>query len=158
MRFATRIDIRARPDVVWTLLTDLAAYPSWNATVDKVEGTIAPGNEITIHAKIAPGKAFPVKVTALEAPRKMVWTGGAPLKFLFKGERTFLVTEKTADTVEFSMEEVFDGLMAGVIGKSIPDLQPAFDEFAACLKTRAEAPVARTYTGDRSFPRQGSTP
>jgi hypothetical protein len=143
MRFATRIDIRARPDVVWTLLTDLAAYPSWNTTVDKVEGTIAPGNKITIHAKIAPGKAFPVKVTALEAPRKMVWTGGAPLKFVFKGERTFLVTEKTADTVEFSMEEVFDGLMAGVIGKSIPDLQPAFDEFAACLKARAETPVAR---------------
>jgi hypothetical protein len=158
MRFATRIDIRARPDVVWTLLTDLAAYPSWNATVDKVEGTIAPGNKITIHAKIAPGKAFPVKVTALEAPRKMVWTGGAPLKFVFKGERTFLVTEKTADTVEFSMEEVFDGLMAGVIGKSIPDLQPAFDEFAACLKARAEAPFARAHIGDRSFPRQGSTP
>jgi hypothetical protein len=37
------------------------------------------------------------------------------------------------------MEEVFDGLMAGVIGKSIPDLQPVFDEFAACLKARAEA-------------------
>jgi uncharacterized protein YndB with AHSA1/START domain len=54
-------------------------------------------------------------------------------------ERTFLVTPTTANTVEFSMEEVFDGLMAGVIGKSIPDLQPAFDEFAACLKARAEA-------------------
>jgi hypothetical protein len=139
MRFATRIDIRSRPDTVWKLLTDLAGYPTWNTTVDKVEGTIGLGNKVTIHAKIAPGKAFPVKVTALEPPRKMVWTGGAPLKFVFKGERTFLVTTKTADTVEFSMEEVFDGLMAGVIGKSIPDLQPAFDEFAACLKARAEA-------------------
>jgi hypothetical protein len=139
MRFATRIEIRARPDVVWKLLTELAAYPSWNSTVDRVEGAIGTGHTIKIHAKIAPGKAFPVKVTTLEPPRKMVWTGGAPLKFLFKGERTFLVTPKTADTVEFSMEEVFDGLMAGVIGKSIPDLQPAFDEFAACLKARAEA-------------------
>jgi hypothetical protein len=37
------------------------------------------------------------------------------------------------------MEEVFDGLLAGTIGKSIPNLQPAFDEFAACLKRRAEA-------------------
>lgn len=139
MRFATHIDIRARPETVWTLLTDLAAYPTWNTTVDKVEGTIAPGQKITIHAKIAPGKAFPVKVTALDPPRKMVWTGGAPLKFVFKGERTFLVTAKTADTVEFSMEEVFDGLLAGAIGKSIPNLQPAFEEFAACLKARAEA-------------------
>jgi hypothetical protein len=139
MRFATRIEIRSQADVVWKLLTDLAAYPTWNSTVDKVEGSISLGSQIAIHAKLAPGKAFPVKVTALEPPRRMVWTGGAPLKFLFKGERTFLVTTKTADTVEFSMEEVFDGFLAGMIGKSIPDLQPAFDEFAACLKARAEA-------------------
>lgn len=139
MRFATRIDIRAQPEVVWKLLTELSEYPTWNTTVDKVEGTIAPGQKIKIHAKLAPGKAFPVKVTALEPPRRMVWTGGAPLKLLFKGERTFLVTAKTRDMVEFSMEEVFDGLLAGPIGKSIPDLQPAFDEFATCLKARAEA-------------------
>jgi len=139
MRFATRIDIRSRPEMVWNLLTDLAGYPAWNTTVDKVEGTIGLGNKVTVHAKLAPGRAFPVKVTTLESPRKMVWTGGAPLKFVFKGERTFLLTPKSADTVEFSMEEVFEGLMAGVIGKSIPDLQPAFDEFAACLKARAEA-------------------
>jgi hypothetical protein len=139
MRFATRIDIHARPETVWKVLTELVAYPTWNTTVDKVEGTIAPGQKLTIHAKIAPGKAFPVKVTALEPPRRMVWTGGAPLKFIFKGERTFLVTAKTPNTVEFSMEEVFDGLLAGAIGKSIPNLQPAFDEFAACLKARAEA-------------------
>lgn len=139
MRYATRIDIRARPEAVWKLLTDLPAYPAWNTTVDKVKGSIALGQKITIHAKIAPGKAFPVKVTALEPPTKMVWTGGAPFKFMFKGQRTFLVTAKTPDLVEFSMEEVFDGLLAGVIGKSIPNLQPAFDEFAACLKASSEA-------------------
>jgi hypothetical protein len=41
--------------------------------------------------------------------------------------------------VKFFMEEVFDGLLAKAIGKSIPNLEPAFDEFAACLKRRAEA-------------------
>lgn len=139
MRFATQVDIRARPETVWQLLTNLAGYGAWNTTVEKVEGTIALGQKITVHAKIARGKAFPVKVTTLEPPQKMVWTGGAPLKFIFKGQRTFLVTPKGPDTVEFSMEEQFDGLMAGFIGKSIPNLQPAFDEFAACLKARAEA-------------------
>ena len=139
MRFATRLEIRARPETVWKLLTDLAAYPTWNTTVDKVDGTLALGQKITLQVKSAPGKAFPVKVTVLDAPRKMVWTGGAPLKFIFKGERTFLLTPKDSDVVEFSMEEVFDGLLAGAIGKSIPDLQPAFDEFAACLKKRAES-------------------
>ena len=66
----------------------------------------------------------------------MVWTGGMPLG-LFKGERTYtLVPDR--DGVIFSMTEVYSGPMAGMITKSIPDLQPAFDEFGACLKQAAE--------------------
>jgi len=37
------------------------------------------------------------------------------------------------------MIEVYGGLLAPLIERSIPNLQPAFDEFAAALKTRAEA-------------------
>jgi hypothetical protein len=36
------------------------------------------------------------------------------------------------------MREVYSGLFAPLIGRSIPDLQPAFDEFAAALKKQAE--------------------
>ncbi len=36
------------------------------------------------------------------------------------------------------MREEFTGLLAPLITKSIPDLQPAFDEFVHCLKTAAE--------------------
>jgi hypothetical protein len=77
-------------------------------------------------------------VTAFDAPRRMVWTGGMPLG-LFKGERVFTLTPGLSDGVEFSMREEYTGLMAGLIGRSIPDLQPAFDEFASDLKKAAEA-------------------
>jgi hypothetical protein len=36
------------------------------------------------------------------------------------------------------MREVYSGVMAPMITGSIPDLQPAFDEFAAALKRQAE--------------------
>jgi hypothetical protein len=36
------------------------------------------------------------------------------------------------------MREEYTGPLAGLIGKFIPDLQPAFDEFAQCLKREAE--------------------
>ncbi len=36
------------------------------------------------------------------------------------------------------MREELTGLMAPLITKSIPDLQPAFDELAAALKKRSE--------------------
>ena len=90
-----------------------------------------------MHAKAAPGRAFPVKVVAFDAPRRMVWRGGMPLG-LFKGERHFELSAVGNAGVEFAMREDFSGLLAPQISKSIPDLQPAFDEFAACLKARAE--------------------
>ena len=40
---------------------------------------------------------------------------------------------------EFKMREEFTGLRAPLITKSIPDPQPTFDEFAACLKKKAES-------------------
>jgi hypothetical protein len=105
-------------------------------TVAKIEGRIALGEKITVHAKISAGKPFPVKVAELVPEEKMVWSGGMPLG-LFKGERTFTLVQKP-DAVEVTMREIFSGLMSPLIARSIPDLQPAFDEFAAALKRRAE--------------------
>lgn len=135
--FSTRTSIRATPDVVWGLLTDAPRYPEWNSTVVRVDGRIAPGERVTVHATISPGRAFPVKVVAFDPPARMVWSSGMPLG-LFKGERTFSVRPTGAGEVEFSMREEYTGLLAPLITKSIPNLQPAFDEFAACVKRRAE--------------------
>jgi hypothetical protein len=59
---------------------------------------------------------------------------------LFRGERTFTVTRKSDAVVEFRMREVFSGPMLKLIGKSIPDMTDAFEQFAAGLKRRAEEP------------------
>jgi hypothetical protein len=136
--FAVKTSIRATPERIWALLTDAAGYTRWNNTVEKVEGKIAPGERVTVHPKINPGRAFAVKVVEFDPSRRMVWTGGMPLG-LFKGERTFTLEPGSNGAVEFSMREEYTGLMAPLIGRSIPDLQPAFDGFASDLKRAAEA-------------------
>jgi hypothetical protein len=136
--FAVRTSIRATPERIWALLTNASGYTSWNNTVEKVDGKIGPGERVTVHPKINPGRAFPVKVAEFEPSRRMVWTGGMPIG-LFKGERTFTLQPGSNGEVEFSMREEYTGWMAPLIGRSIPDLQPAFDEFAADLKRAAEA-------------------
>ena len=138
--FAARTTIHATPDTIWRILTDADGYPSWNTTVTRVEGRIALDEKVTLHVKVAPGRAFPVKVVAFDAPKRMVWHGGMPLG-LFMGERIYelrAMGTMGASGVEFTMREDYTGLLAPLITKSIPDLQPAFDEFAACLKARAE--------------------
>ncbi len=135
--FATRILIQATPDAIWRILTDAPGYAGWNRTVSRVDGRIALGEKVTLHAKVAPGRAFALEVVAFDAPRRMVWRGGMPLG-LFKGERTFELRSIGAGGTEFAMREDYSGWLAPLISRSIPDLQPAFDEFAACLKARAE--------------------
>ncbi len=137
-RFASTVEIHAPAARIWGLLTDSVHYPDWNPTVQSVEGAIVPGARIVVRPADNPKRAFPVKVSAFAPPHRMVWSGGMPLG-LFRGERVFELTQTRADTVRFSMQETFSGPLSGLIGKSIPDLQPAFDDFAAALKRRAEA-------------------
>jgi hypothetical protein len=136
--FSAQTTIHATPQRIWSLLTDAPQYPTWNTTVSKIEGSIAPAQRITVHAKINPGRAFPVKVTAFEPNHQMTWTGGMPLG-LFKGQRTYTLTPQPDGAVEFSMREQYTGLAAPLICRSIPNLQPAFDQFASDLKRAAEA-------------------
>ena len=136
-RFTASIEINAPADRIWTILTDAKSYPSWNSTVDKVDGEIAAGQKVTVYAKATPGRAFPLKVSTFEPATRMIWSGGMPLG-LFTGARTYTLTPK-GKAVSFTMTEEFTGLMAPLITRSIPDLQPAFDAFARDLQKAAEA-------------------
>ncbi|MFM9938166.1 MAG: SRPBCC family protein [Hyphomicrobiaceae bacterium] len=135
--FATAIVIRAPVERIWSLLTDAAGYPTWNSTVERVVGAIAAGEKVTVYPRAASGRAFPLVVTELESNRRMVWAGGMPLG-LFKGTRTYSLTPRSAHDVEFSMREEFSGFLAPLITRSIPDLQPDFDQFGVDLKAKAE--------------------
>ena len=123
------------------MLTNTGGWTSWNTTVDRIDGEIELGNKLTVHAILGegetPGRAFPVRVAELVPPRRMVWVGGLPLG-LFRGERRFTIEDRGQGQVEFGMHEVFSGLLAPLITRSMPDLQPSFDEFCQALKRRME--------------------
>ena len=129
--------IAAGPEDVWKVLADAGSWPSWDSGVSAVDGRIAPGEKVTVSSEAAPGRAFPVKVTALEPPRRMEFTGGMPLG-LFRGVRTYTLTPDGDGTV-VRMREEYTGPMLGLIWRSMPDLQPSFDQFAAGLKRRVES-------------------
>jgi hypothetical protein len=137
--FATSAAIHAPATVVWALLTHAAGYPRWNSTIEKIEGRIAIGERVTLHTRPSAGRAFKLRVSAFEPPARMVWTGGMPLG-LFTGTRTFMLAPSADGGTTFTMQEEFAGLLAGLITRSIPDLQPMFDRFAANLKQAAEQP------------------
>jgi uncharacterized protein YndB with AHSA1/START domain len=95
--YEASVTISASPERVWEVLPNASRYTEWDSGVEKVEREIGHGHKIKVFAKINPGRAFPVKVTELEAPRRMVWRGGMPLG-LFKGVRQFNLASEGAIT------------------------------------------------------------
>ncbi len=134
--YETRTRIAAPAETVWRILTDGPGYTDWDNGVVRVDGSIRDGQRIKVYSEIDPRRAFPVTVGDWQPPTGMTWTGGMPLG-LFRGQRRFTLTED-GDSTEFHMREEFSGLMSPLITRTMPDLQPTFDEFAAGLKAAAE--------------------
>jgi hypothetical protein len=136
--YAATSTINANPDAIWAILTDAPNYTAWDSGVDRVEGTIAPGERIKVFSKVSPGRAFPVTVTEFTPGQKMVWSGGMPLG-LCKGVRSFTLSPEGNGVTRFSMREEYTGPLAPLIWRSIPDLGPSFEQFANGLKSKAES-------------------
>lgn len=135
--FMATTEILAAPETIWRILTDAPNYPEWDPGIIRIEGRIAPGEQLTIYTKAAPERAFKPSVVEFQPNRRMVWRSGMPLG-LFQGARTFTLEPSSSNRVKFTLREEFSGLMLPMIGRSIPDLSPVFAAFAAALKQRAE--------------------
>lgn len=131
--------IAAPPSIVWQVLTDKQALLDGDFGITQLDGDLALGGKLVLRAAIAPKQAFKLKVTEFQPDRRMVWKGGMPFG-LFSGKRTFALNPDGSGTL-FLVQEIFTGPMAGVIGKSMPDLQPSFDQFADALKQASESRV-----------------
>lgn len=136
LEYAVVREIQATPEKIWALLTDAKGFPSWNSTVTSIDGDIALGQKLAIKVPLDPKRTFTPKVTRFEPGQEMQWSDGfAPM---FKGTRTFALTPKSGGVTEFAMTEVFSGLMLPMIKGSLPDFGPAFETYAADLKSAAE--------------------
>jgi hypothetical protein len=134
--FEVRRTIAASPEAVWARLTDAQSLVTGGLGMRSLEGSISPGASLKVTSEANPGRAFALRVSEFTPGQRMVWEGGMPLG-LFKGTRTFTLT-RVAGGTDFQMREEFTGLLAPLIGKSIPDLQPSFEQFADGLRRLVE--------------------
>ena len=131
-------NISADQGTIWDLLTDSSQYTSWNPAVLDIKGNIAGGEKIKLTSIVNPDREFTLTVSEFDPPGHMAWSDGMPLG-LFKGVRTYTVSENADGSCDFSMEEVYSGLLAPLITKSIPDMSDSFEQFADGLKEAAES-------------------
>ncbi|MDQ2102887.1 SRPBCC domain-containing protein [Azospirillum isscasi] len=141
MQIDTIIGIDASPAVVWGVLTDFAAYPSWNPFIVNIEGIAGAGERLTI--RVVPhgqkGMAFRPRVLVADPERQLRWRGRLILPGLFDGEHIFRI-EPVAAGVRFHHSERFTGLLPHMMPASSFDaVRKGFEAMNEALKQRAEA-------------------
>jgi hypothetical protein len=138
LAIAVTKSIEAPATTVWNLLTDLVAQSKWNSTLTSIEGKIALGERVSFKVPEAPGQTFSPTVVVYDEAQSMVWRLNRwPL---LVGVRTYRLTPGPNGSTEFSIAEVFQGMMLPLIAKSFPDFGAMFERTALDLKAAAEAP------------------
>jgi hypothetical protein len=129
------ININAKPESIWSILTDSKNFPSWNSNVRSIEGQIHEGERLQMHV---PGtdRAFTPKVSGVVPNRRMIWSDG--FSPLFNGVRIFELSPCKDGSTDFAMGERFSGLLLPLFKGSMPDFGPVFEGWANDLKHEAE--------------------
>ena len=135
MEYSAGINIKTKPERVWALMTNAADFPRWNSTVKSIEGRIASGQTIKLIASISPTRTFNLKIIEFIPEKMMVWSDG---NAMFKGVRTYTTTPKADGSTDFTMSEVYTGLMLPMIAGSLPDFRLTFEQYLSDLKKEAE--------------------
>lgn len=135
---AGEIEIASEPDAVWDVLTDFAAWPSWNPDVKSMafEGGLAEGAEF--RWKAGPG-TITSTIRRVERPLLIGWTGktlGMSAVHVYRLERRDGGTLVTT-------EESFDGPIARLARRPLRRmLTTSLEAGLRALKTRVESPRA----------------
>lgn len=138
----TEIEINASSDKVWDILTDFASYPEWNPFVRELDGSAQVGKRIrtVLQTPNKKGLTFRPRIIKIVPRREFRWHGMLGFRGLFDGEHIFELHPSEAHKVRFIQREIFTGILAPLILKSIEsNTRAGFEQMNRALKERCEA-------------------
>jgi hypothetical protein len=135
------IDIDATPERVWSILTDFAAYPSWNPFIRSISGTVEAGGRLTVSIQPVGGRAMTFRPTILVAQpnTELRWLGHLLFPGIFDGEHCFKIAASASGGVRLTQGETFSGVLVSLAKASLDrGTKPGFIAMNEALKARAE--------------------
>ena len=139
-RLRTDVDIDATPERVWEVLTDLAAYPTWNPFIVQAEGAVELGRRLTLTMKPLGGRATTLRprLVEVDVPRRLRWRGTVGVPGLMDAEHTFTLEPRGSGT-RLVHQEDFRGVLVPFLAASLDrSTLPAFMAMNEALRSRAE--------------------
>lgn len=142
----TEIEVSASWDRMWELLTDFAAYPSWNPSITRLQGPLRPGAVLQLGTKLPGGLKLSLRPTLgwVDRGRGLGWSARLLASWFFAAEHYYVMEELAAGRIRLSQREEFHGCFAPFFllffGRG---LRRSYAEANRRLKTLAERVAAR---------------
>lgn len=139
-RVQAEITIDARPEQVWSVLTDFAAYPEWNPFMPRISGPLQVGGKLTVRLQPPGGRGmtFRPTVQAVEPGRRFSWLGRLLVPGVFDGIHEFVLTPVGGGRTLMLQRETFSGILVTLFGRTLEQSSTGFDDLNAALKARVE--------------------
>jgi hypothetical protein len=107
------IELDARPEEIWQVLTDTAGHSDRNPFITELRGDLEVGNRIDV--RIAPPGGRPMSfhptVTEVESGRKLAWLGHLLVPGLFDGAHSFILEPLPDGRTRLVQSETFRGVL-----------------------------------------------
>jgi hypothetical protein len=137
----SEIEIGATASRVWSILTDFAAYPSWNPFIRSISGDVEAGRRLAVSIQPDGGRAMTFRPTVLvaEPNSELRWVGRILFPGIFDGEHFFKITASESGRIRLTQGETFSGVLVGLAKASLDrGTKAGFDAMNHALKERAE--------------------
>ena len=138
----SEIEIEAPPESVWAVVTDFAAYPTWNPFIRRISGELREGArlEVQIEPPGARATTFKPTVRVVERNRELRWLGRLLVPGIFDGEHSLLIEPRDGGRSRVVQSERFSGVLVGFFRGTLAKTAGGFEQMNAALEARVEQP------------------
>lgn len=138
--FETEINIAATPEKIWSVISDFQSYPEWNPFIRSISGDQRLGATLQVNLHPPEGKAmkFAPALLVFDKNKELRWKGKFLFKGLFDGEHYFIIEPLKNGSSLFLHGEHFNGLLVGMLSKTLSETEQHFKLMNEALKKQCE--------------------
>lgn len=142
-RLITEIEIDAKPEDVWKVLSDIEAFDEWNPFIVEGSGQAVEGSRLRLSMGTSDRRQMTIRptVTVAEPNKTLEWLGHLGPAGIFDGRHRFDLEVKS-DRTAVTQSEEFGGILVPFLSKMLDGQTLAgFESMNAALKRRVEDSV-----------------
>ena len=134
-------EIEGSAEAVWSVLTELDRFASWNPFIRKARGSTEVGG--TVHVDVRPSLGIPLAFDAVVVSatpnRELRWRGHVLSRWLAAGDHTFAIEPIDDRHVRFVQRETFTGILPWLASRLLArEAKRGFDAMNTALASRVE--------------------